>query len=277
MGITSTVETIDRHLAQKYLSKSRGNRKESKNRIEQYAQSIINKKWVLNGEPIIFDDDGKLLDGHHRLLAVICAYETFNKEVTIDSLVTSGIKKENFSTINIGKSRTGADWLSINNENNCTLLGATLNWVNRYKKEKMNDLGFCLSNPEVIPFLNKHPGIRESVHFVGCMEKMGFKTGLCAALHYLFGMANAEKCQDFFNKIETGANLSQNDPTLLIRDKIYNRTKNRIKMVEMAALCIKAWNAFTDNRSLNSLRWRNVGDKPELFPYINGLAPEQIK
>ena len=63
---TSIVETITPQKAQEYLAKSGGNRNISKPVVTSYATTMREGKWILNGEPIVFDVDGVLLNGHHN-------------------------------------------------------------------------------------------------------------------------------------------------------------------------------------------------------------------
>ncbi len=46
------------------------NRPLSRKDIERYAASMESGRWLLNGETIIFDNTGNLLNGQHRLVAV---------------------------------------------------------------------------------------------------------------------------------------------------------------------------------------------------------------
>lgn len=39
--------------------------------VTRYARDMAAGRWVMNGEPLILDPEGNLLDGRHRLAAVI--------------------------------------------------------------------------------------------------------------------------------------------------------------------------------------------------------------
>lgn len=59
-------------LANKWLSKEHpNNRKPSEHRVEMYADDMRAGRWHDNGETIKFDRDGTLIDGGHRVRAVI--------------------------------------------------------------------------------------------------------------------------------------------------------------------------------------------------------------
>ena len=72
--ITMKVETITPEKAAEYLQKNTNNyRKLSRSVAARYADDIKNGRWELNGESIVFDEDGILKNGQHRLAGIIMA------------------------------------------------------------------------------------------------------------------------------------------------------------------------------------------------------------
>lgn len=74
------VEKITPAKAKEYLKKNVNNPrgKNSLNRriVKTYADDMANGLWELNGEAIVFDEDGFLKDGQHRLAAIILSGKT---------------------------------------------------------------------------------------------------------------------------------------------------------------------------------------------------------
>ena len=98
---TSIFETITPELAEVYLSRNaEGQRKINPNRVADYAADMGKGLWVANGEAVIFDDAGRLIDGQHRLSAIIRA------GVPVEMLVVRGVEGKSFQTIDQGFSRT---------------------------------------------------------------------------------------------------------------------------------------------------------------------------
>ena len=56
--------------------------------IDKYAEDMKAGEWTLNGEPIIFNEEGRLQEGHHRLMAVIRSDTTIESYVVFDAPVT---------------------------------------------------------------------------------------------------------------------------------------------------------------------------------------------
>ena len=95
-----TQERITPEQAQEYLKFNTENyRSISKDRVISYAGDMANGKWQFNGEAIKFDENGKLIDGQHRLHAIVRA------NVPVDMLVIRGVK-ENVNIYDIGSRRS---------------------------------------------------------------------------------------------------------------------------------------------------------------------------
>jgi hypothetical protein len=65
--------TITPEIAQKLLARSTGNRPINEGRIVGYAFDMKNGNWHMCSDTIDFDIDGRLIDGHHTLLAALRA------------------------------------------------------------------------------------------------------------------------------------------------------------------------------------------------------------
>lgn len=116
--ITTKVETISPNTAIMYLKNAGKNRKLSEKKVQDYAKQMTDGEWVLNGEPIIFGKSGNLIDGQHRLRAVIYA------NATVQMLVVRGVNDEYFDSIDSGKSRSLQDVFSCKEIANSQLISS---------------------------------------------------------------------------------------------------------------------------------------------------------
>lgn len=73
----ATVQMITPETAKRMYDTSRGNRTIRKSAVDAYARDMKSGNWLLNGESICFDENGVLIDGHHRLLACISSGTAF--------------------------------------------------------------------------------------------------------------------------------------------------------------------------------------------------------
>ena len=106
-GLSVTQELITPQKAKIYLARSKGNRALSPVKINQYRKAIEDGTFVVSHQGIAFDQEGKLVDGHHRLSAIV---ETA-KSVTV--LVTRGLPHEVLATIDTGRPRGFGDHLKM--------------------------------------------------------------------------------------------------------------------------------------------------------------------
>lgn len=85
-AMTFTLEDITPEKANEYLLKNTDNyRNPNTRRVNTYAADMAAGKWEMNGEAIKFDSDGNLVDGQHRLLAIVKA------NATVKMLVVRGV------------------------------------------------------------------------------------------------------------------------------------------------------------------------------------------
>ena len=93
-------ETITPDMARQYLMFNTENyRSLNKDRIVSYANDMKNGKWQFNGEGIKFDESGKLIDGQHRLHAIV------RSGVPVQMLVIRGVEN-GINIYDVGSARS---------------------------------------------------------------------------------------------------------------------------------------------------------------------------
>jgi len=90
-------------LAKQYLLQNKDNRKLRAPIIKKYASFMEKGEWILNDQSISFDVNGRLLNGQHRLNAVILS------GITIKSFVTRNLPEDSFKYLDVGASRSQGD------------------------------------------------------------------------------------------------------------------------------------------------------------------------
>jgi hypothetical protein len=71
--LTISLEMITPDMAADLLAVNVSNRNVRQRRVDQYARDMQVGRWQPTGEPITISDTGKLLNGQHRLMAVVQA------------------------------------------------------------------------------------------------------------------------------------------------------------------------------------------------------------
>lgn len=97
------VVEITPDLAKKWLAANKDNRHARPSHINNLAQEIKNGKWTLTHQGIAFSSEGRLIDGQHRLEAIIAAGEPVLMAVFI------GLDDNMFGALDRGIRRTLRD------------------------------------------------------------------------------------------------------------------------------------------------------------------------
>lgn len=102
-----TIEVITPEIAKEYLKHNRKNRKVKPKTVETYARDMARDAFITTHQGIAFDTDGELLDGQHRLLAIVVS----GKPVTM--MVSRDVPKEAIAVTDRGVTRSIYDVMSI--------------------------------------------------------------------------------------------------------------------------------------------------------------------
>lgn len=92
--IDSKVEIITPSMAKEYLEKNVKNRPINLKTVNKYAEDMASGNWELTHQGIAFNENGELIDGQHRLQAVI------KSEASVEMMVARGISNQ---TVNIDR------------------------------------------------------------------------------------------------------------------------------------------------------------------------------
>lgn len=112
-SIETVTMVIDPQVAQTMLDTNESNRNVRKNNVDTLAAAMKRGAFQMSPQGIAFDKNGKLIDGQHRLLAVV------QSGCTVQMRVTMGCDADVFRVLDTGKNRNaddlrlfeGIDWL----------------------------------------------------------------------------------------------------------------------------------------------------------------------
>lgn len=278
MPIRSSVEKLTPEIATSILEGSSDikNRNVHDGHVQWLAAQMKAGKWVLNGEAIILDDENQLIDGQHRLWAII------QSDTTIESLVTRGVDRKGFSTIDTGSARTLANVLGIVGEKYAAAVAAALSWTYRHDQGKMfapsKSSGF--SHQVGLTVMKKHPGIRDSAEFIGKLMKNPILKKISASalifLHYRFSTHSKEKATEFFETLGDLRFDTEGTPTRILRNQILHvnsidHARGARPILNTMAFFVKAWTDFlSGQKPKRPYQWRRSGESPEDFPKFPG-------
>lgn len=279
MGIEMSIERITPETAKLMLETQLNSKTVN---CEKLAYAIERGKWVLNGSPIVFSSSGRLLDGVGRLSACVAT------NTSIDTVVVRGVDDDAFDTVDAFRRRTLGDNLKMQGFADAAYLGKMA------RRLIVGDLyGGLEYSSSVNPSTSRKISIEDYVHFVReNEERILSHKGSASALHKRFagvsvtifavvldalGNANDPDLVGFVEQLLGERDACQ--PVNMLSDRLkketaaFNTTKSGhiTPSKELAALMVKAWNAYMDGTDIKALRFRTGGARPEKFPEIRRM------
>ena len=240
------------------------NRKLRPSLIKKYAHSMLQGQWKINGEAIVFSKSGVLLEGQHRMNAVVVA------DISVPMLIVKGVEdsKEVLATINDGASRTLTDRL--------TMQGITLNNIHA---ATLRSLLFGLSqaqgngrNPssrfttlDYIELFEKH---YDAIEFAvsATRNKRGIASAsVCGAISRAYYHVDKGELLRFCNAlVDNYAQSPEERSATLLHSFLLTHTNGGGGMIkkERYAKTERAIQAFISGKSIAKL----FSTKEELFP-----------
>ena len=260
------IREIDPELAALWLMRNKHNRPVRERTVLEYAKAMQSGQWMMNGDAIRFDTSDNILDGQHRLMAIV------ESGVTITSIVISGLQPEVFQTIDRGAKRSIGDMLHVQGETDVNVLGGALGVLWSYEHEGWDSTGGTPSSiADLRGLLERHPGIRDSLYFGRKVFGARLMSpSVAVAMHYIFHCKDAVLADTFFERLGDGVDLDRTSPIRFLRERLMaNATsKSKLQRNELKALVVIAWNYTRDNRAMHQLRWRSKGPNAESFPEV---------
>jgi hypothetical protein len=250
-------------LAQKILKENICNRKISEKMVLIYAKDMSEGRWkTKTGEFIKISKTKRLLDGQHRLLAVIKA------NVSIEFSFLYEINDDVFDVLDTGRNRSKSDVFTIEKIPNASNIASIINAYLSLKKGNTTIEGKSttgITNTLVLDEYRSNPEHWQNVTKFTAKIYNSFAKILSistiGSFYSFFYDISPETSREFFNQLGTGESITNNSITLLrkvlLSDKISSR---KMKMRHKNALIIKTWNAFRKNDNFKNLRFDNETD-----------------
>lgn len=261
-----SMENITPDLAREYLGYNVHNRSLRERLVAAYAFDMENGDWVDNGETIKFSAEGALLDGQHRLAAIVKA------DTAVSMLVVSGLKNEAQETVDTGAPRKFADVLKLRGEARNNALASVTRQVCQWESGRRRaDAAYAkFTNPQLTQTLERYPDIRHATCVADVTRvHVPMPASILGLGYWLFSRIDVDDCEFFFQRLGDGYALSPGDPVATLRRTlIEQKTAPRQKLTHttLLAYLIKTWNAYRDGAELRQLKYRPGGANPEKVP-----------
>lgn len=251
-SLTIEIVRVTPAMAEKWLGKNRRNRNVSQKEVARYAQAMTAGEWLITGEAIKFAHNGDLLDGQHRLLAIVQSGRP------ISMPVVRGLHESTQDVLDTGRARTASDALSIHGFSNPTLMAAAAKVVLLYESGLfyVDNQKQQVSHRQILEFVQGNSMLafaatRARIVTKGC----GLRPAIAAMTFYELVKKDDQKAIEFFERLADGVSLPAGSPILALRARLQTLRDERslLPTEALVSMVFRTWNAWRAGRTLATL------------------------
>lgn len=246
--MNAEVITITPALAERMLLSNESNRLINVRRVSLYAGALTRGEWKLNGESVKLAPDGRLLDGQHRLQAVVQS----GKSMT--TWIIKNVPVDAFDTIDTGKARGGADTLKVAGvENNTSISSGIVKYFNLLGETTMR---YKVENHTILTEYNLHPELYQNLYgqsakFYHANHRIVTPAEYIGYYRYFQTKYSNDKIERFYNALSLGEAVPGMLKHILLDNLISNKKRT---VIEKQALTIKAFVYFATGKVVKQLK-----------------------
>lgn len=252
------VVEVTPELAAEWLEKNTDNYRSLKSvKSRRYARDMKNGRWRNTGDPIRFGEDGTLVDGQHRLWALIEAGKTYT------FIIVTGLTPDDVDALDQGALRTSSDVLRRHGvEKYRTGVSATLrllaSWDNGLITTAGSSVIIDTTLGEVPELLELYPEAEKHQAWAYRVRDLGFTPAAAAtARNIIDRVADEDESDAFWDGVEGLVPTDKGDPRRTLAKWARDRksAKNgRMENSQQLFAIFTAWNAWREGRQLSNIR-----------------------
>lgn len=251
-GITAQFVTVTPEIARAWLANNKKNRSLRPATVKQYAQDMSAGQWLVTHQGVAFNDRQELIDGQHRLSAVVES----GTEVTM--LVVLGLasqpkgkKLTTMDAVDCGMTRTLADQLHLQHDmqNAAKIAGCC-----RTLAVILTDGGLRgkMTMPKTLSIIEVYrPGLQFAI--TNRSTSKGLRHTAVLAMMTLIWTVNESAAAPFYRCLTTGENLTADSPILHLRNWLIEGGADQINKYSRLEYCAQsiahAFKLFAEKKS----------------------------
>lgn len=260
------IVTVTPTMAEEWLKANvENNRNQRLRDITKYSRDMMNGDWSWTAEPIRFNQDGHLVDGQHRLMAIIKA------NVCMPFLIVYGLDIDAIRDFDTGIKRGFNDALKMKGHSDpstrASLVTHLYVWEQWKKSNRATRPIFKSSNASQAEKSNIDKKYEISINEL--LPKARLVSDKCRTTTAVIGLAwilfrelDVEKADLFMDALKEGTDLKNGNPILVLRDRFIDlkvdkqiNKKGTIPNEIPLALMIKAWNKWRVGSTISKITW----------------------
>lgn len=257
--------------AEQMLESNEANRNMRNRVVSAYARDMEADRWLVTGETIKLGRGGELLDGQHRLQAIIQSGKAQRL------LVVRGLDPDTRVVIDTGAGRNGGDALRMAGigGNNPYALAAAARLLVLWESGRLTHMSSGTraddraTHQEIVEAVTARPDLMDAVHdATRDYQRIGIPPGPQAMARTVLFNLDANDAEVFFESLAGYATEGGNDPraVLLFTIRQMRELGQLRRPGESVGLIFSAWNAWRDKQKVKTLSTRDHKGKPLRIP-----------
>lgn len=252
--LTSRLVLVTSELAEAWLNSNLHNRKMRIEGAMAYARDMESGNWPVTGDTIKIDKYGVVLDGQHRLQAVIAS------QTPLKTFVVFGLEPEVQRFVDAGMLRTFKDVLTLSQVPYASTVSAVLRRIALWEMGSTlywSGGGRRVTHAELVEAFKRNPDVVECARVAErYAPPLRLRRSTVAFAYWLFSRSDQDEAVEFLKRVAEGAGLGANDPRWVLRERIARELDSDVKAVQVRVLrlMIMAWNHYREGQTITRLQ-----------------------
>jgi hypothetical protein len=249
----ATWEIVGPARAAELLEANIANRNLRADAVHAYARDISAGRWIVTGESVKIDWTGRLIDGQHRLAAIIEAGDA------VALLIVTGLDPVAQRVIDVNVRRTAGDALRILGvERNVYEVASAARLALTFDAGEARRYGtvrYTVSHTAIFEWVEAHPEIDEISQLARRLyQRLQVPPSPLAYAMWRLAQIDADDMVEFFTSTAEYATTGEGDPRSVLM-RVYATDSHRLarRPLTIVGVTFAAWNAWRDQRKIRTL------------------------
>jgi hypothetical protein len=240
--------------AERWLTRNTTNRKIRPHHVGNLASDMEAGMWQITGESIKFDNAGNLIDGQHRLSAIVRSGQA------VTMLVVSGLLPESQKVMDSGAKRSASDALKLANRSNTTVLASAARLAIAHESGMFKYPGAnvpTVTHSQIITFVDLNPDLADAVEMVNGWQVVGLSRSAAAAAALRLRRISVGDAEEFIGSVLESRTEGRGDARAALIRRLQMARVQRERLRPSAEMwCIfRTWNAWRTGEDLKLLKF----------------------
>lgn len=244
-------------IAREILSHNADNRNIVQTKLQMYVEALERGNFSANGESIIIAKDGQLNDGQHRLLACV------KTGISFETNVVFGVDRDTRYTVDTGAARSNGTMLHMHGIANSNTVATSIGHYLLYKAGLYTHvISTAVTAKDEIAFYRRNAAfVDRAMDVTKTRASRAMGASALAASYMILCPLNPTETDIFFHKLVGGADLTANDPILVLRNKLLTVPVGQMRNHIRIELILRTWNSYRLKNKRHLIR--SFGAYPE--------------